>query len=230
MKRKTWLGVLSLVCVVSSAFALASCEIVGGEKGDKGDKGAGIASTYIDENGKLVITLTDGTVLDGVDLPILNGDTESAESLRFQKIADKDEYRVMGIGTISSLDIVIPATYRGLPVTEIGAYAFQKETYIRSIEIPDSVTSIGDYAFARCTSLTSVEIGDSVTSIGNEAFYSCDSLTSITFSDTSTWYRTDDYDEWNNKTGGTQMDVTNASTNATNFKSTDYYCYYWYKL
>ena len=98
-----------------------------------------------------------------------------------------------------------------------------------SFVIPDSVTSIGAYAFEYCTSLISVEIGDSVTSIDSSAFYRCDSLTSITFSDTSTWYRTGNYDDWNNKTGGTQTDVTNASYNATYFKST-YYYYYWYKL
>ena len=46
-----------------------------------------------------------------------NQGTDVEESLRFQKISGKEEYRVMGIGTVSSLDIVIPSTYRGLPVT-----------------------------------------------------------------------------------------------------------------
>ena len=74
-----------------------------------------------------------------------------------------------------------------------------------------------------------MEIPNSVTSIGDYAFYDCDSLTSMTFSDTSTWYRTNDYDDWNNKTGGTQTDVTNAADNATNFKRI-YGSYYWYKM
>ncbi|MBO5713133.1 MAG: leucine-rich repeat protein, partial [Clostridia bacterium] len=89
----------------------------------------------------------------------------------------------------------------------------------------NSVTSIGEYAFCNCTNLTSVVIGDSVTSIVSGAFYNCDNLTSIKFNDTSTWYRTTNSDY----TGGTQIDVTNPSTNATNFKST-YYNYYWYKI
>ena len=89
------------------------------------------------------------------------------------------------MGTISDLDIVIPSTYRGLPVTEIGEYALSTETdagtaYLTSIVIPNSVTSIGECAFAGCSSLTSVVIGDGVTSIGNSAFNGCSSLTSVT--------------------------------------------------
>ncbi len=43
-----------------------------GEKGDKGDTGAagvGIASVTVNADGKLIITLTDGTVLDPIDIP-----------------------------------------------------------------------------------------------------------------------------------------------------------------
>ena len=101
-------------------------------------------------------------------------------------------------------------------------------TSITTATIDSNCRFIGSSAFAWCTSLTSIEIPNSVTSIGFYAFYGCDSLTSITFSDTSTWYRTGYYYDWNNKTGGNETDVTNSSTNATYFKST-YVYYYWYK-
>ena len=78
-------------------------------------------------------------------------------------------------------------------------------------------------------SLSSVIIGDSVTSIGYYAFDGCASLASITFSDTSTWYRTTGSGDWNNKTGGTETNVSVQSDNATYFKNT-YENYYWYKL
>ena len=149
----------------------------------------------------------------------------------------------------SLTSIVIPDS-----VTTIGSSAFSECTGLTSITIPDSVTTIGDYAFYKCTSLTSVTFGansqltsignyafaycdsltsitipDSVTTIGKYAFDSCESLTSITFEDTTTWYRTSSETNFTNKTGGTNTTVSNASTNATYFRST-YYNYYWYKL
>jgi len=76
--------------------------------------------------------------------------------------------------------VTIPDTTNGLPVTSIGAEAFESCTSLTSVTIPNSVTSIGNYAFNGCTSLTSVTIGNSVTSIGDEAFADCTSLTSVT--------------------------------------------------
>ena len=106
------------------------------------------------------------------------------ESLHFQKIPGKQEYRVVGLGNVSDLDIVIPSTYRGLPITEIGYMAFSSEVngatvYVSSIEIPNTITSIGSYAFSDCKNLISIEIPESVTSIGTHVFYACDNLTSV---------------------------------------------------
>ena len=57
--------------------------------------------------------------------------------------------------------MVIPETIGGWPVTKIGEAAFQDNTTITSVTIPDSVTEIGANAFAGCTNLTSVNyIGD----------------------------------------------------------------------
>ena len=113
-------------------------------------------------------------------------------------------------------------------VTSIGDHAFYNCTSLTSITIPDSVKSIGNYAFYNCTSLTSITIPNSVTSIDNHAFYNCTSLTSITFADTSTWYRTTSKSDWQNKTNGTETDVSVPTDNDDYFKST-YNYYYWYK-
>ena len=107
----------------------------------------------------------------------------------------------------------------------IADYAFDDCARMGSIVIPDSVISIGSSAFQYCTNLTSVTIPDSVTTIGSGAFLNCSSLTSVTFTDTSDWYYTLHYDNFINKTGGTQIDVTNTATNASNLTSG----YYWYK-
>lgn len=52
--------------------------------------------------------------------------------------------------------VVIPPTISSWPVTKIGEDAFQDNTTITSVTIPDSVTEIGANAFADCTNLTSV--------------------------------------------------------------------------
>lgn len=52
--------------------------------------------------------------------------------------------------------VVIPSTINSWHVTKIGEDAFQDNTTITSVTIPDSVTEIGSNAFAGCTNLTSV--------------------------------------------------------------------------
>ena len=128
---------------------------------------------------------TTATACDAIT-DIFQKDTATAtlETLQYQKIKDKDEYRVVGLGTISSLEVTIPSTYKGLPVTEISNNAFSYSTngaceYLEKIIIPDSVTTIGENAFRNCSSLTSVVIGNGVTTIGEWAFDFCSSLTSV---------------------------------------------------
>ena len=104
---------------------------------------------------------------------------KASEQLKFVLSADGKSYEVLGIGTCTDADILIPDTYRGLPVTAICEYAFF-DTIAKNISIPHSVTSIGNAAFSYCTLLKSVTIPDSVTNIGEGAFRYCSSLTSLT--------------------------------------------------
>ena len=120
-----------------------------------------------------------------------NKNREKGE-LEFALNEDGESYSVVGLGTYSNTDVVIPDTYKGKPVTKIADRAFDaipREVVgnvslndcakITGIMIPDSVTSIGDDAFSACESLTKIEIPNSVTSIGNSAFSLCTSLRSI---------------------------------------------------
>ncbi len=97
-----------------------------------------------------------------------------------------------------------------------------------TIVLKDGTLGIAKYAFSYYSGLTSVTIPDSVTSIGYGAFWGCSGLTSITFKDTTTWYRTQNSTDWENKTNGTATDVSNAGSNATYFTTT-YNYFYWYK-
>lgn len=118
-------------------------------------------------------------------------EAQVTQNLEYEKIEGKDEYRLVGLGTASDLDISIPKTHKGLPVTEIAEQAFRseegKEVYITSVVIPDSVMSIGEAAFYNCSSLKSVVIGDGVTMIGECAFYGCANLTNIEIGNGVIW-------------------------------------------
>jgi hypothetical protein len=102
------------------------------------------------------------------------------------------EYELINNGTAYSVidytgpggDVIIPAEYMGLPITEIGDEAFYY-SYLTSVEIPDSVTNIGSWVFAG-NQLESVTIPSSVTDIGNEAFYN-NNLTSVEIPDSVTY-------------------------------------------
>jgi hypothetical protein len=78
-----------------------------------------------------------------------------SQGLEFTLNSDRQSYSVSK-GTCTDTDIIIPATYEGLPVTKIGDSAFYNCKELTSISIPDSVTSIGDDAFEGCTSLKTV--------------------------------------------------------------------------
>ncbi len=100
---------------------------------------------------------------------------------------DRNAYGVSGIGSATDTDIVIAATYEGLPVTRINYTAFADCESLTSITIPDSVTSIGYSAFNGCTSVTSITIPGSVKSIDYRAFYRCSSLTDVHIPDIAAW-------------------------------------------
>ena len=120
--------------------------------------------------------------------PIIFGRTGPEDSIfTFKPTNDGSFYTVTGLvnpGTVT--DLVIPSTYNGLPVTAIGDWAFDWDSTIESVTIPDSVTVIGNYAFYGCSGLTSVTIGNGVTTIGESAFSGCSGLTSIEIPDSVT--------------------------------------------
>lgn len=98
-------------------------------------------------------------------------------SLNFQLSDDKTYYIVRWNDDEASTEIIIPATYNGLPVKEIRAWAFSYNKTITSVQIPDSVTTIGGYAFHKCTALKSINFPKSLETIEDSAFTGCGNLT-----------------------------------------------------
>jgi hypothetical protein len=110
----------------------------------------------------------------------LTGD--EAKAAGFASEAGNGTVTITGY-TEKAKDVAIPGRIDGLPVTAIGAWAFETRLVLASVTIPASVTSIGAYAFFNCVSLASVTIPGSVTAIGESAFFNCVSLASVTIPD-----------------------------------------------
>lgn len=75
--------------------------------------------------------------------------------------------------------IVVPDYIEDVPVTTIGASAFNGRTLPTEVIIPDTVTTIENAAFMNCTSLETIIIPDSVTYIGESAFQGCTALKNV---------------------------------------------------
>ena len=84
-------------------------------------------------------------------------------------------------------DITIPEhiTSNGLiyTVTKLHELAFENESALLSINLPETLKEIGNCAFGGCSNLLSITIPGNVTSMGNGIFRGCSSLNRVTFSD-----------------------------------------------
>lgn len=197
MKHKFWIAALSAAMLTACAFGFAACdsgngngteqggtEQEGTEQGGSqqgGTEQGGTEQGGTEQGG----TEQGGTEQGGTE----QGGTEQKPAtvgLAYVLINGDTEYEVSHIGIATDMEIVIPATYNGLPVTSIADFAFGGCEELTSVTIPDSVTSIGEECFSDCSNLTSVTIGNGVTSIGYGAFYSCHALKDITIPDSVT--------------------------------------------
>ena len=96
----------------------------------------------------------------------------------FKYTVEDDEVTIKGYEG-SKTTLTIPSEIDGKKVTKIGANAFDSNTSITSVEIPDSVTTIDSYAFYNATALESVSIPESVTTMNEGAFANCTALSTV---------------------------------------------------
>ncbi|MBR2876013.1 MAG: leucine-rich repeat protein [Clostridia bacterium] len=116
-----------------------------------------------------------------VSVPI-TANAASVNDLTFALKKDGKSYYVKDCSGSAWGEIVIPSTYKGLPVTAIGTSAFLECNALTGVTIPNSITSIGEYAFVKCVSLVSLTIPGSVKSMAKGAFQFCESLEKVTIS------------------------------------------------
>ena len=100
-------------------------------------------------------------------------------------------YAVMGAAYTGNLDgskvtlsgeVVIPEKVNDIDVTMIENQAFNGQSQITSLVLPNTVTSIGYQAFMEMDGLTRFDMPDSVETIGYGLFYGCNNLEEVKLS------------------------------------------------
>ena len=119
----------------------------------------------------------DGETRDSAWSKELLFEREFEPGMTFALNKEKTGYTVTGKGT-ATRNILIPDTYRGLPVLAIGDKAFFNKSDVTGIIFGENskVQSIGDMAFGNCSYLTSLNLPATLETIGKNAFASCRAL------------------------------------------------------
>ncbi len=161
-----------------------------GEQGNTGESGVGILKSEINEDGDLIITYTNGDIVnvghvvgDGNEIQPKVVETGKCGPDATWTYYDDKTFVISGSGIITTnygMRKYVEFAHKliiekGIEKVEGIGNGF----FVTEVEIPDSVTSIGEGAFSGFDSLHSIVIPDGVTSIGDMAFYNCSSLTSI---------------------------------------------------
>lgn len=120
---------------------------------------------------KPVTTKTEAKTEPPTEPPVVTDPPRERQDLNYVDLTDGG-VRICGFNQRKK-NLEIPATLNGRPVTEIEEYAFQDETIIESVSLPDSLKSIGANAFDGCSKLRELTLPDSVEHIGDYAFADC---------------------------------------------------------
>ena len=126
------------------------------------------------------------------------GSPKPSDGLRYTLRSDGKSYALSGMGSCTDTKVIIADLYNGLPVVEIAAEAFYKNTRITSVVVPENVRVIGTSAFFRCENLVSITLPSTLEEVKYFAFYNCEKLTGIYISDISKWCSVNFIDQGSN--------------------------------
>ncbi|MBQ9848401.1 MAG: leucine-rich repeat protein [Clostridia bacterium] len=110
-----------------------------------------------------------------------------AKSVLGYTLSEDGTYYIVSSCDDDAKHVVIPKSYYGLPVKEIGSEPFNCHPNLESVIIPDGITTIGDWAFSSCGTLEELFLPESLTLIGWGALH-CEGLKSITVHENNTKY------------------------------------------
>lgn len=101
-----------------------------------------------------------------------NSATAENEEFRFT-VSEGRATLVSYVG--NKTEVTVPAHYEGAIVVAIADRAFENQTKLNSVVLPQGVETIGWFSFSGCVALSSVTVPDSVKSISYGAFLNCNS-------------------------------------------------------
>ena len=107
------------------------------------------------------------------------GEYEESKRIWFEFSDDEDYYIVYGRGSYVGENIVIPETYKGLPVKEIRAQAFSGDETLEEVTIPSSIAVIPKHSFSYCNQLKKITFESSPEEVYPEAFSGSKALQSF---------------------------------------------------
>lgn len=142
------------------------------------DNGCGAEDTVTDTGSMLQHSFENG-VCGGC------GEKEYTESLQFALASNKKGYAVTGY-TGTDKEVYIPSTYDGMPVTEIGEWAFYDKG-ITKVVIREGVERVLKGAFGSCKQLKSISIPSTVFAFFDNAFVYCYELKEVHITDLAAW-------------------------------------------
>lgn len=126
----------------------------------------------------LFVSAIAGFTLTGNSRAELKAAAYSNADLNFTLFNNSQEYRVSALNK-QLTEAIIPATYNGLPVTEIADNSFTNCTNLTYVFVPYTVKRVGNNAFANCKNLERIAGMPEVNAIGNNAFAMCTKLNKL---------------------------------------------------
>ena len=165
---------------------------------------AGVTSCWVNGQNNRVVLRADGTLLIGswawgqvfsrdgqvpAAVELASGETEdglfyepagdgSLKITGHRSAEERAEYDENG-RVVNAVEIVIPASIGGVPVSMVDGFAFQGNKRITSICIEDGVYYVGRETFSECTNVAKITLPDSLTAIEGYAFSDCDKVGEI---------------------------------------------------
>ena len=86
---------------------------------------------------------------------------------------------LMGRGTYTGENIIVPSVIDGRVVDTIRHHAFDGDTTLISIALPETINSIEGVAFRECSNLKTINLPNDITVLPTYTFYCCTNLRTV---------------------------------------------------